>query len=279
MMSGFLKEMARSSLERLRSARAVESEKALWQRAADAPPAPPLKLSAGGFDVIAELKLRSPVKGVLRPASEDVAARVTSYAQGGAAAVSVLTEPYHFDGSMAHLARASETLAPLGIPTLRKDFIIEPYQVMEARAQGAGGVLVILRMLDHGRITELLDCAAMLHMFVLLEGFDEEDLACGRQLVTERVGHVETLLVGVNSRDLDSLQVVPDRFEALAPKLPTGVPRVAESGVATAADAARLARAGYQVVLVGAALMADDHPETLVGRMVHAGRAARVPAA
>jgi indole-3-glycerol phosphate synthase len=271
--------MARSSLERLRKARAVETEKELWQRASDAPPAPPLKLSTAGFDVIAELKLRSPAKGVLRVASEDVAARVSSYAKGGAAAVSVLTEPYHFDGSMAHLARASETLAPLGVPTLRKDFIIEPYQVMEARALGAGGVLVILRMLDHGRITELLDCAAMLKMFVLLEGFDEQDLACGRQLVTERTGHVETLLIGVNSRDLDTLQVVPDHLEELAPKLPAEVPRVAESGVATPEDAARLARAGYQMVLVGAALMTDDHPDTLVARMVRAGRAARVPAA
>jgi indole-3-glycerol phosphate synthase len=277
-MSGFLKEMARSSLERLRNARAVEAEKEVWQRASDAAPAPPLKLSTAGFDVIAELKLRSPAKGVLRAATEDLAARVSSYAEGGAAAVSVLTEPYHFDGSMAHLARASETLAPLGVPTMRKDFIIEPYQVMEARALGAGGVLVILRMLDHGRITELLDCAAMLKMFVLLEGFDEEDLACGRQLVAERAGRVETLLVGVNSRDLDSLQVVPERLEGLVQKLPTEVPRVAESGVATPEDAARLAHAGYQVVLVGAALMADDHPETLVGRMVQAGRAARVPA-
>jgi indole-3-glycerol phosphate synthase len=278
-MSGFLKEMARSSLERLSKARAMETEKELWQRASDAPPAPALKLSTAGFDVIAELKLRSPAKGVLRSSNEDLVKRVSSYAKGGAVAVSVVTEPYHFDGSMAHLARASETLAPLGIPTIRKDFIIEPYQVMEARALGAGGVLVILRMLDHGRITELLDCAAMLKMFVLLEGFDEEDLACARQLVTERTGHVETLVVGVNSRDLDTLQVMPDRFESLAPKLPSGVPHVAESGVATPEDAARLARAGYQLVLVGAALMADDHPDTLVGRMVHAGRAARVSAA
>jgi indole-3-glycerol phosphate synthase len=277
-MSGFLKELARSSLERLSQARAVETEKSLWHRASDASPAPPLKLNPAGFDVIAELKLRSPAKGVLRAATEDIAARVTSYAQGGAAAVSVLTEPYHFDGSMAHLARASETLAPLGVPTMRKDFIIEPYQVMEARALGAGGVLVILRMLDHGRITELLDCAAMLKMFVLLEGFDEGDLACARQLVSERAGRVETVLVGVNSRDLDTLQVVPETLEALAPKLPNEAPRVAESGVATPEDAARLARVGYQVVLVGAALMTHDHPETLVSRMLSAGRAARAPA-
>ncbi len=273
-MSGFLTEMARSSLERVTQARSVETRDALWQRASEAPPAPVLTLSAEGFDIIAELKLRSPATGALRTASEDVCARVAAYADGGAMAVSVLTEPYRFDGSMAHLARASETLAPRGVPTLRKDFLVDPYQVMEARALGAGGVLVILRMLDHGRIVELLDCAAMLHMFVLLEAFDEEDLACARQIVAERAGRREQLLVGVNARDLDTLQVVPGRLEALAEKLPGGVPRVAESGVSGAEDAAQLARAGYQLVLVGSALMADDEPQALLRAMLEGGRAA-----
>ncbi|HZF25809.1 MAG TPA: indole-3-glycerol-phosphate synthase [Steroidobacteraceae bacterium] len=273
-MSSFLQEIARSSLERVAKARSLESQDVLWQRASEAPPAPPLNLSEAGFDVMAELKLRSPAAGVLRTASEDVCARVGAYADGGATAVSVLTEPYHFDGSMAHLARASETLTPRGVPTLRKDFIIDPYQVMEARAVGAGGVLVILRMLDHGRIVALLDCAAMLRMFVLLEAFDEEDLACARQIVTERAGHHERLLVGANARDLDTLQVVPGRLEALAPKLPPGVPHVAESGVSTAEDAAQLARAGYQLILVGSALMADDEPQALLREMLEGGRAA-----
>jgi indole-3-glycerol phosphate synthase len=188
--------------------------------------------------------------------------------------VSVLTEPYKFDGSMAHLARASETLAPRGVPTLRKDFIIDSYQVMEARALGAGGVLVILRLLDHGRIVELLDCAAMLRMFVLLEAFDEEDLACARQIVTERAGRREQILVGVNARDLNTLQVVTGRLEALAAKLPAGVPHVAESGVSSGEDAAKLARAGYQLILVGSALMADDEPQALLREMLEGGRAA-----
>ena len=273
-MSGFLKEMTRSSLERLIQARSVESKEALWQRASETPPAPPLKLSAEGFDVIAELKLHSPATGALRTASEDVCARVAAYADGGAVAVSVLTEPYRFEGSMAHLARASETLAPRGVPTLRKDFLVDPYQVMEARALGAGGVLVILRMLDHGRIVELLDCAAMLHMFVILEAFDEEDLVCARQIVAERAGRHEQLLTGLNARDLDTLQLVPDRLKALADKLPVGAPRVAESGVSGADDAAQLALAGYQLVLVGSALMADDEPQALLRAMLEGGRAA-----
>jgi len=273
-MSGFLQELARSTLERVSKARSLEPRDALWQRASEAPAAPPLKLSASGFDVMAELKLRSPASGVLRTASEDICARVAAYADGGAAAVSVLTEPYRFDGSMAHLARASETLAPRAVPTLRKDFIIDSYQVMEARAVGAGGVLVILRMLDHGRIVELLDCAAMLHMFVLLEAFDEEDLGCARQIVSERAGRHEQILVGVNARNLDTLQVVPGRLEALAAKLPAGVPHVAESGVSSAEDAAQLARAGYQMILVGSALMADDEPQALLREMLEGGRAA-----
>jgi len=272
-MSGFLREMAQSSLERLTQARKLESQQALWLRASETPPAPRLQLSDRGFDCIAELKLRSPAAGVLSTANEDLAARVTAYAQGGAAAVSVLTEPYRFDGSMAHLARASQVLAPLGVPTLRKDFLIDPYQVMEARALGAGGVLVILRMLDHGRMVELLDCAAMLHMFVLLEAFDEQDIGCANQLVAERAQRVEQLLVGINSRDLDTLQVVPDRLSSLAAKLTPKVPRVAESGVAMPEDAAAMARAGYQIVLVGSALMTSSDPKALLEEMLAAGRA------
>src|SRR5688572_26812372 len=143
-MSGFLQEMAQSSLERVKQARQRESEQTLWSRAADAPAAPPLKLHADGFDVIAELKLRSPAAGALRSTSEDIEARVSAYAKGGAAAVSVLTEPTRFDGDLTHLAKASAALAPLGVPTMRKDFIVDHYQIIEARALGAGGVLVIL---------------------------------------------------------------------------------------------------------------------------------------
>ena len=135
-------------------------------------------------------------------------------------------------------------------------------------------MLVILRMLDHGRIVELLDCAAMLHMFVLLEAFDEEDLACARQIVAERAGRHEQLLAGLNARDLDTLHLVPGRLKALADKLPAGVPHVAESGVSSAEDAAQLALAGYRLVLVGSALMADDQPQALLRAMLEGGRAA-----
>lgn len=270
-MSGFLQEMAQRSLQRVEESRRRESQQSLWGRVGEMPPPPPLKLG-GAFDVIAELKLRSPAAGVLAAAGADVEVRVAAYAQGGAAAVSVLTEPSRFDGDLTHLARAAKALAPYGVPAMRKDFLVDTYQVAEARANGAGGVLVILRMLDRSRVVELLDCAAMLRMFVLLEAFDEQDLEVASGLVKERADRREQLLVGVNSRDLDTLKVVPERLLQLAGSLPAGAPRVAESGVATPEDAARLKQAGYTVALIGSALMTAEDPQQLLHSLLAAGR-------
>jgi indole-3-glycerol phosphate synthase len=274
-MSGFLTEMAKSSLARVTDARSRVSEADLWARAQESPVPPQLRLSEAGFDLIAELKLKSPAVGQLGAASDDLEARVLQYAEGGAAAVSVLTEPTRFDGSMEHLERSARALAGPGVPVMRKDFLFDPYQVVEARVAGAGGVLVILRMIDRGRIVELLDCAAMLKLFVLLEGFDEQDLALGAEIVAERKAHSETLLLGLNARNLDTLQVVPDQLKALAPKLAAGVPHVAESGVGTPEDAAALAAAGYQLALVGTALMSTPNPRGLIAEMLKAARAAK----
>lgn len=274
-MSGFLTEMAKSALARVTEAKSRLSEADLWARAQESPVPPQLRLSDEGFDVIAELKLNSPAVGRLGVASDDLEARVLQYAEGGAAAVSVLTEPTRFDGSMEHLERSARALLDAGVPVMRKDFLFDPYQVVEARVAGAGGVLVILRMIDRGRIVELLDCAAMLKLFVLLEGFDEEDLALGAEVIAERKGHDEKLLLGLNARNLDTLQVVPDRLKELAPKLPAGVPHVAESGVGTPEDAAALAAAGYRLALVGTALMSTPNPRGLIAEMLKAARAAK----
>src|SRR5690606_38884485 len=188
-MSGLLAQMTQSSLTRLEQARARESEKALWARASDTPAAPALRLSPEGFDVIAECKLHSPSAGDLSANTSDVESRVSEYACGGACAVSVLTEPSRFGGQLEHLTRAARVLAPHNVPVMRKDFLVDPYQVMEGRAAGAGGVLVIVRMLDKSRITALLDCAAMLKMFVLLEAFDAADLEIARDVLAQRRGH------------------------------------------------------------------------------------------
>jgi len=270
----FLEDMAAGSRARVRAAKQTRSEATLEVEARQTPAPPRLRLDASGFDLIAELKLRSPAAGQLGPAGENVAARVTAYAQAGAAAISVLTEPSRFDGSLDHLASAAQALAALAVPALRKDFLVDPYQVLEARAAGAGGVLVIVRMLSRSEIDALLDCARSLGLFVLLEAFDARDIELLRELIEAHAG-ANPLLAGVNCRDLTTLQVVPQRLLELAPLLPARAPRVAESGVATAADARQIAAAGYQLALVGSALMQADDPRALARAVLAAGRAAR----
>ena len=286
-MSDFLAQMAAGSRERLAEARRSCSEAALLQRALSLPAAPRLTASPARFDLIAELKLRSPAVGQLKSGDEDISGRVTSYARAGAAAVSVLTEPSRFDGSMAHLESATKSLAPLNVPAMRKDFLVDPYQVIEARVAGAGGVLVIIRMLPRAGIQMMLDCARKLGLFVLLEAFDEADIevmhevlgSAGPQMAGARPANAQTaaddapVLAGLNCRDLATLQIVPKRLIELADLLPAHVPRVAESGVVSAQDAARVAGAGYEFALVGSALMQGGDPHALAAAMLKAGRA------
>jgi indole-3-glycerol phosphate synthase len=273
-VSSFLDEMAAASDTRVRAAKARLSEAALADRARHTPAAPPLRLSAEGFDLLAELKLRSPAAGALGSADSAVAERVAAYARAGAAAVSVLTEPSRFDGSLAHLTEAARALAPLRVPAMRKDFLIDPYQVLEARAAGAGGVLLIVRMLSPEALAALIDCARSQGLFVLLEAFDEADLERMQEAIDADGGR-STLLAGVNCRDLTTLEVIPKRLFELLPLMPRGVPRVAESGVAGAADAERLSAAGYGLILVGSALMRGEDPAALARMLLQAGRAAR----
>ncbi|HTY50920.1 MAG TPA: indole-3-glycerol-phosphate synthase [Steroidobacteraceae bacterium] len=314
MSAGFLSQMAQSSRTRAALARRELPESALIEHARMVPPAPSLTLHPDGFDVIAEMKLRSPAAGQLRVAAdEDVGARVCAYAAAGAAAVSVLTEPSHFDGALVHLEVAVAALRPQQVPAMRKDFLVDPYQVWEARAAGAGGVLLIIRMLSRPQLWELYEAARTAGLWVLLEAFDEADLEAADELAGHgqagaasgpEHGHagamsapehgragpapfgavsqppalevrLPQLLVGVNCRDLTTLQVVPERLLQLAPFLPAGVPRVAESGVGTAQDARRVAAAGYDLALVGSALMTGADPGALTRAMLASGRAGR----
>ena len=278
----FLAQMAASSRARVAAARRLQSDEALWARARGAPPAPRLQFSPQGFDLIAEVKLRSPALGALGSRDTDVAARVAGYAAAGAAAISVLTEPSRFDGELEHLALGVQALAGRA-PVMRKDFIVDPYQVAEARLAGAGGVLAILRMIPPADTAALLAAAEELGLFVLLEAFDEADLELAADLLRSHQSRAlaaqAPLLVGVNCRDLTTLQVIPGRLEQLAAHLPPGVPRVAESGVETAADVARLVRAGYTLALVGGALMKSSEPQAAVRELLVAGRAAAAESA
>src|SRR5690242_15848800 len=169
MSADFLEQMAASSRQRADDAKRICGEADLLARALASPLPPRLRRNPAGFDLIAEMKLRSPAVGQLKSGDEDVGARVTAYARAGAAAVSVLTEPSRFDGSLSHLELATRVLTPLRVPAMRKDFMVDAYQVIEARVAGAGGVLVILRMLSRDALDALIERAGNLGLFVLLE--------------------------------------------------------------------------------------------------------------
>ena len=269
--SSFLGRMADASRERVRRARLAVSQGLLADRARAAPAAPPLEL--GGFDMIAELKLRSPAAGGLATRSFDRGEQLAAYARGGAAAVSVLTESDEFHGSLSHLEDAAAALAAHGCPVMRKDFLTSPYQVLEARAAGAGGVLVIVTMLEDSEIRELVDCAREYGLFVLLEAFDRRDLE--RIAALPLASGAPQVLAGVNCRDLRDLNVRFERFAELAPFIPVELPTVAESGISSAADAATVSELGYELALVGSALMQSGRPEQALRDMLAAGRNVR----
>jgi indole-3-glycerol phosphate synthase len=266
----FLERMAATSRERMRAARKRESEGALERRALAQPPAPALLLD--DFDVIAELKLRSPSAGGLAASDFDPRAQLGSYVRGGAAAISVLTEPTEFRGELAHLAAAAGELAHARRPAMRKDFLVDAYQVLEARAAGAGGVLVIMAMLDDATVRELVECAQRCGMFVLLEAFDRADLERLAPFDSPQAERPQ-VLAGVNCRDLRDLQVRFERFAELAPFLPRNLAAVAESGIGSRADVEAVAAGGYRLALIGSSLMRAADPAQALADWLAAGRA------
>ncbi len=197
----------------------------------------------GGPNVIAECKRRSPAKGVL-VRDYDPAAIARCYQAGGAAAISVLTEPTFFDGSLAHLEAVR---AAVSIPVLRKDFIVDAYQVAEARAAGADAVLLIVAALPGDRLEVLLAHASAMGLAALVEVHTAEEL--------RRAAGSGARLIGVNSRNLKTLDVDRTVFLDLLAILPAGAVAVAESGLDSAEDVHRLHAAGYQAFLIGEWLM------------------------
>jgi indole-3-glycerol phosphate synthase len=252
-MSDFLSGMAAASSSRARISRSRVGEGELVRRVSALPSAKPLPLNGPGFDVLAEYKPRSPSGGLVAgPGACGLGARIAAYAQGGAAAVSVLTEPAQFGGSLDALVAVSGTSE---LPALRKDFLVDPYQVLEARACGASGVLLIARLLDRGLLAEMMEAAAAAGMFVVLEVFAAGELDAATE-----------------ARDLATLKIDANRHGELVRIAPERVPLVAESGIATPADAARVARLGYRAALVGEALMRVADPAPLLAAMIGAGR-------
>jgi indole-3-glycerol phosphate synthase len=268
-MSNFLRQMAESSSARVELARSSFTDDELDH------PAYPLHLT--GFDLIAEIKNRSPAEGELAEAAGSRTRRALDYVAGGAAAISVLTEPDRFDGELAHLEEVVNAVAGRDIPVMRKDFLVDPVQILEAKSCGASGVLLIAAMLDDKWLTNMLDCAFDHDLFVLLESFDELELERSVHLL-QRVKYREKaqqnkLLVGINTRDLRTLAVEPSRLRKFGPFLPADVCCVAESGLHTAEDAANVVGWGYRMALVGTALMRADDPAALIADMLQAGRA------
>ncbi len=271
-MSDFLQQMATASAERAALARR--------QRYSDDDlDAPLVELELDRFDVIAEIKQHSPAEGELAGENNDRLAQALHYADGGAAAVSVLTEPSRFGGHLNHLREIAALLAGRGIPAMRKDFLVDPAQIREARACGASGVLLITALLDDASLRSMLDCAMEHRLFILLEAFDVADLRRTRELLQTRryadAAAARRLLVGVNTRNLRTLAVDAERLAELRTQLPNNAVCVAESGIATADDAARAAGNGYQAALVGTALMRSADPAQLVRDILAAGRARR----
>lgn len=205
--------------------------------------------------VIAELKRRSPSRGEIRPDFDPVAC-ARDYAAGGAAALSVLTDERYFGGRLEYLALVRQAV---GLPLLRKDFVIDPYQVDEARTAGADAVLLIVTALGAGALRELLAHARARGLDALVEVHDEGELEIALAARAD--------LVGVNNRDLHSFVTDLTVTERLAPRVPPGVLLVAESGIGGPADVARLARAGARAFLVGESLMREAEPGRALRRL------------
>ena len=215
--------------------------------------------AAGRVNVIAECKRRSPSKGVL-VADYDPASIARLYERGGAAAISVLTEPTCFDGALDHLTAVRRAVS---LPLLRKDFIVDDYQLFEACASGADAILLIVAALDQATLVRLQARAWDLGLAALVEVHDEEELA--------RAIDSGARVVGVNNRNLRTLQVDVDASHRLAAMVPSGVIAVSESGLRSRADLERLAAAGYRAFLIGERFMTDPDPARAIRELIAVG--------
>ncbi len=236
----------------VRRSQLSEADLAEVGQALPAPRDPMPAFGSPGLSVIAEVKRKSPSKGALADIP-DPAALAVAYAAGGADAISVLTEQRRFGGSLEDLRAVR---AAVSTPVLRKDFIVTDYQLLEARAAGADLVLLIVAALGGALLQELHERARSLGLTVLTEVHDEDEIA--------RALDVGADLVGVNARNLKTLDVDPNTFARLVTLLPHDVVSVAESGIAGPGDAARFSGEGADVVLVGEALVKDGDPRGAV---------------
>jgi indole-3-glycerol phosphate synthase len=220
--------------------------------------------AAAGLAIIAELKKASPSKGLIR-VDFDVEWLAKRYEAGGAAALSVLTDGPYFQGSLRNLELAS---AAVGLPCLRKDFTVDRYQIVEARAHGGGAILLIAAALNNAELDEFASEAHRLGLDVLCEVHNGEEL--DRVLAMDEAPDA----IGVNNRDLRTFEVRMETSMELAGRIPRGLVRVAESGIHTAAELARLRNAGFDAFLIGESLMRAADPATALEALLEGAEAA-----
>ncbi len=266
-LSTYLDELLDSARARVAAAASREPLSALRSRAMEMAPGPSFHdaLARPGVSVIAEIKRASPSKGPIAPGL-DAIAQARAYQRGGAAAVSVLTEPTRFAGSLDDLAAVAAT----GVPALRKDFLVHPYQVWEARAARAAAVLLIVAALEDRQLALLHEEALTAGLDVLVEVHDDAEVA--------RASRLGARIIGVNARDLRTFELDRQAFARLRPGLPPGTLAVAESGISTPEEVQAAAAAGADAVLVGESLVRAADPAAAVRALVAAGAPAATAA-
>ena len=251
-------EVKRREVERLKVERPVPA----LEKLIEAKP-PPLNLAGAlwgdSVRIIAEVKKASPAKGLLRPGL-DVVELASSYVENGAAAISVLTNVDHFQGSIEDLERVHGVAAPQSVPVLRKEFIFDPYQVFEARAHGADAILLIVAMLTRPLLRELMEVAKSLWLQCLVEVHDEGEI--------EAALEEEAEILGINNRDLRTFETDLSVTERLAKLVPEGKIVVSESGIGSRSDIRRVKGAGAHAALIGEAFVIASDPGAKLRELV-----------
>ena len=257
--NNFLSSMATSSLARFRENSVILSEQELLDRLNEVKPRQPFVLNNQGFCLIAEIKKTSPSSGNLSSDDFQMRQQVSDYIKGRADIISVLTEPSRFSGSLDDLKELSNAFPDVAF--MRKDFLVHPYQVSESLYCGASGVLLIAAILDEGLLEEMIKRALEHNMFVLIEAFNKKELEQSCAAVSRFTDSKDSLMLGVNCRDLKSLEVDFARFKSVSESLPQSITCIAESGIVNSNDISKIVDWGYSGALVGTALMQTNNPE------------------
>ena len=257
-IDNFLLTMASKSLERYQSNSQNISEHQLLERCEASKPNRMFQLNKDGFMFIAEIKKASPSIGELSPDNFELCHQAQNYIKGGADIISVLTEPTRFLGSLEDLSKLSKQYPDTLF--MRKDFLVHPYQVSEACCAGASGVLLIAGILSDAQLETMIKRAQEHHMFVLIEAFNKAELEQSISVIAKLNTQSTSVMLGVNCRDLKSLEVNFSRFEHLAEALPKGLLCVAESGINVTSDIRKIVNWGYKGALIGTTLMQSNDP-------------------